>query len=228
MGGIISLSTSNSSPSFVSLPNGSIEKVSSRGISQQSPSSITLPKNSLSDLIQKDTHVIRCKILNDIPLSFLHPTIILLYGPPLSYCDELGYFIASKCQMTLFNARDFVTFEEMYHELSRRIQKDDCQIGFILVNFPKSISEGEKFNNRTRRFKKVVLLLEQDFTVVFILFFSSFLSQRLLRAKCADWIHVPSGRRYHTTNNPPKSMKGTLDDVRNMYDDETAEPLQPV
>lgn len=23
-------------------------------------------------------------------------------------------------------------------------------------------------------------------------------------------------------------MKGTLDDVRNMYDDETAEPLQPV
>ena len=46
--------------------------------------------------------------------------------------------------------------------------------------------------------------------------------------KCADWIHLPSGRKYHTIANPPLSMRGSVDDARNMYDDHTAEALHQV
>jgi hypothetical protein len=49
-----------------------------------------------------------------------------------------------------------------------------------------------------------------------------------MRTKCADWIHLPSGRRYNVATKPPKSMRGNIDDVRNMFDDETGEQLHQV
>jgi hypothetical protein len=125
-----------------------------------SPNS-TLLSNPLTNFIQQETHHIRVKILHDIPLSFTHPTIILLYGPPLSNCNALGSYIASKFNFCYFSPSDQLNHEE----LLERIEEEDCQKGFLLINLPQSVMDGEEFNLRTKHFKKVVLLLEQDFTV---------------------------------------------------------------
>ena len=43
---------------------------------------------------------------------------------------------------------------------------------------------------------------------------------------CGRWVHKASGRSYHVTNKPPKSLpEGAEPSVENMLDDETGEPL---
>lgn len=143
-----------------------------------SSSTSFLTSNPLLHLIQQETHHIRCKILNDIPLSFIHPTIILLYGPPLSDCHSLGLHISQKFNFPIFpthkqeqQEQEAVVVavaeaeEAMNEDFYQRIQSSDCLNGFLLINLPQTISQGEEFNLQTKQFKKVVLLIEQDFTV---------------------------------------------------------------
>ena len=48
-----------------------------------------------------------------------------------------------------------------------RINQKDCENGFILLNYPQTVSEGESLNNLTKSYKKIVIHIEQDFTVSF-------------------------------------------------------------
>jgi hypothetical protein len=146
-----------------SLPSSAPSQVPPSTAVAPAAAAASLPSNSLTNFIQQETHHIRCKILNDIPLSFTHPTIIILYGPPLSNCHALGSFIISKFSFPSFSSDD--EMEMNREEFFERIQSKDCEKGFLLINLPKTVTEGEEFNLVTKQFKKVVLLLEQDFTV---------------------------------------------------------------
>jgi hypothetical protein len=129
---------------------------------------LTLPSdNLLSHLIQQESHLIRCKILHDIPLQFLQKTIIILYGPPLSHCEELGSYLAKKFKFPFHSSlSDSSPSGSMVSSSGLRLGSgEDDHDGCLLINCPRSVDEGESFNNKTKEYKKVVLLIEQDFTV---------------------------------------------------------------
>lgn len=99
-----------------------------------------------------------------------------------------------------------------------RIQQDDCQLGFILDGFPRTLAQAKALDKmlaeQGSRVSKVIELSVPD----------SVLEERI----CGRWIHKKSGRSYHVKYAPPKSMK--VDDSgkpipESMLDDDSGEPL---
>lgn len=102
-------------------------------------------------------------------------------------------------------------------KLLRRIQHEDCRKGFILYEYPDSITEMNYFKTMMvphMRVELMFLKLNQE------------TMQKLLH-KFDRWVHEPSGRSYHLATSPPR----TISDERkpsipmNMIDDITGEPL---
>jgi adenylate kinase len=100
--------------------------------------------------------------------------------------------------------------------IEERIKKPDCGAGFMLDGFPRTIPQAEKLDALLKaRGEKVTMVLSLE------------VPDGVLEARiCGRWIHKPSGRSYHVTFAPPKSLeKGATPSADNMKDDETGEAL---
>lgn len=102
--------------------------------------------------------------------------------------------------------------------ISDRVREADCQSGFILDGFPRTLEQAKALDE---------MLAQKGEAVTNIVEFqvpAQVLEERI----CGRWMHKGSGRSYHTKFNPPKSIK--LDKngkpiPSTMLDDETKEPL---
>lgn len=95
-----------------------------------------------------------------------------------------------------------VSDEIMIKLVSERIKAPDCQHGFLLDGFPRTVKQAEALDAAKITIDKVVELEVADEVIV----------KRLAGRR----IHLPSGRVYHIDFQPPK---------RPNLDDETGEPL---
>jgi adenylate kinase len=98
-----------------------------------------------------------------------------------------------------------------------RIQQMDCGWGFILDGFPRTLAQAEALNQMLAEMHGEVVTGVLQFCIP-----DEILEERI----CGRWIHKSSGRSYHVTFNPPKSLSaGDTPHAGNMLDDETGEPL---
>ena len=100
-----------------------------------------------------------------------------------------------------------------------RIAAKDCARGFILDGFPRTIEQAKKLDEMlAKRGEKVDVVVSLEVP-------DSLLEKRI----CGRWVHKASGRSYHATFNPPKSLKacpGKQAKPKRMFDDETGEQLE--
>jgi adenylate kinase len=99
-----------------------------------------------------------------------------------------------------------------------RIQEPDCQYGFILDGFPRTLAQAKALD---------AMLAEEGASVTKVIELNvpdSVLEERI----CGRWIHKASGRTYHVRFAPPLSMeldaKGDFSPV-SMKDNETGDQL---
>lgn len=98
-----------------------------------------------------------------------------------------------------------------------RISQLDCRRGFVMERFPRSLKQSEMLE----------LMLSQDgdkFAVTVIEFHVP--DDDLRRYMNDYWYHRPSGRLYHVTFKPPKSLGDATPCLENMLDDITGMPLE--
>merc|ERR1711934_1195754 len=122
---------------------------------------------------------------------------------------------AGKRAKAAMDSGKLVTDEIVISIIADRIKESDCEKGFILDGFPRTIEQAHALD------KILQGLSEQVTRVVNFRIPDSVLEERI----CGRWIHKKSGRSYHSKFNPPKSMAkdGSMKD--DMKDDETGEPL---
>jgi adenylate kinase len=102
--------------------------------------------------------------------------------------------------------------------INDRIKEDDCQAGFILDGFPRTIEQAQALDKMladSGEFVSLVLAFDVKAEV---------LEERI----CGRWMHKGSGRSYHTKFAPPKSMKKDAAGKavpESMKDDVTGEAL---
>lgn len=100
------------------------------------------------------------------------------------------------------DAGELVSDDVIIALVKERLAEPDCQPGFLLDGFPRTVAQAEALRTNAIELDCVVTLLVDDDTVV----------QRLTGRR----IHPPSGRSYHLLYHPPKQAG---------LDDETGEPL---
>ena len=147
----------------------------------------------------------------------------LLGTPQLSTGDMLRAAVSAQTEIgkkaqAVMKAGGLVSDEIVIGIIRDRIKEDDCQFGFILDGFPRTLEQAKALDSMLASegacVTKVIELQVPD----------GVLEERI----CGRWIHKTSGRSYHIKFAPPKSMK--LDTYGNpvpesMKDDETGEPL---
>jgi len=167
-------------------------------------------------------------------------TIMILFGPPgagkgsqgpkivgalgipqLSTGDMLRAAVAAGTEVGL-QAKDvmaaggLVSDELVVSIIRGRIHDTDCQRGFILDGFPRTVGQAKMLDamlSSSRDKISLVVALEVPDLV---------LTERI----CGRWVHKASGRSYHVKFAPPKSLtEGATPSVQTMLDDETGEPL---
>merc|ERR1712010_375955 len=147
----------------------------------------------------------------------------LLKLPQLSTGDMLRAAVAAETPVGLkakaaMAAGELVTDEIVIGIIADRIQEDDCKTGFILEGFPRTIDQA----------KALDAMLAKNNESVSSVMALEVADEQLEERICGRWIHKASGRSYHTTYNPPKSMKKGKDgkvDPASMKDDATGEAL---
>lgn len=97
-----------------------------------------------------------------------------------------------------------------------RIKASDCTEGFMLDGFPRTVPQAKSLD---------ALLASSGESMGLVL--SLEVPDHILTPRiCGRWIHKKSGRSYHVTNKPPKSLQpGDVPSTATMLDDETGEPL---
>jgi adenylate kinase len=166
-------------------------------------------------------------------------TIMILFGPPgagkgthapkivarlgipqLSTGDMLRAAVASGSPVGLeakgvMNSGGLVSDELVVKVIRDRIQAADCNRGFILDGFPRTVGQAKQLD---------ALLLQTGESVSFVVALEvpdEVLTERI----CGRWIHKASGRSYHVKFQPPVSLKGATPSTETMLDDLTGEPL---
>ena len=88
------------------------------------------------------------------------------------------------------NSGQLVPDEIIIEMLVERISKDDCNNGFILDGFPRNIEQAKSLDHAGVSIDLVIYL--------------KILEEQIIERMSGRRIHLPSGRSYHITFNPPK------------------------
>lgn len=86
--------------------------------------------------------------------------------------------------------------------IKERIVQDDCQNGFLLDGFPRTIAQADGLNDLEIKLDHVIEIEVED--------------EEIVKRMSGRRVHPGSGRTYHIEFNPPK---------RQGFDDETGEAL---
>ena len=127
--------------------------------------------------------------------------------PQISTGDMLRAAVQAKTELGL-QAKDFMNQGKLVPDnliidlVKLRVNEEDCEKGFLLDGFPRTIPQAEAMIDAKISIDFVIEVAVPDHEII----------QRLTGRR----IHPASGRIYHITNNPPK-----IDGV----DDVTGEPL---
>merc|ERR1719201_3090225 len=150
------------------------------------------------------------------------PKIVdLLSIPQLSTGDMLRAAVAAGSEVGL-KAKDvmasggLVSDELVVSIIRERIKESDCEGGFILDGFPRTVEQAKMLDEMlTSAGDKVSLVLALEVP-------DEVLTERI----CGRWVHKASGRSYHVKFAKPKSLvDGAVPSLETMLDDETGEPL---
>lgn len=131
------------------------------------------------------------------------------YGiPQISTGDMLRASVKAQTEIgkqakALMDAGKLVTDEIVITLVKERITQDDCRQGFLLDGFPRTLRQADAMKAAGI---EIDVVLEFDVSDPLII-------QRIAGRR----VHIPSGRTYHVTANPPK-IEGK--------DDVTGEPLK--
>lgn len=171
-------------------------------------------------------------------------SIVMLFGPPgagkgtqaprlsealgvahLSTGDMLRAAVKAKTPVGLrakaaMESGQLVTDEIVVGIINDRIEEGDCDNGFILDGFPRTLPQTHSLDSMLEKNNEKVT------AVVELVVPDSDLESRI----CGRWIHKASGRSYHATYGPaqPSSLKESRSKVptaENMRDDVTGEAL---
>mmetsp|Transcript_2872 Transcript_2872/g.7625 ORF Transcript_2872/g.7625 Transcript_2872/m.7625 type:complete len:290 (+) Transcript_2872:34-903(+) len=167
-------------------------------------------------------------------------TVMILFGPPgagkgsqapkivetlsipqLSTGDMLRAAVAAGSEVGL-KAKDvmasggLVSDELVVSIIRERIKEADCEGGFILDGFPRTVEQAKMLDEMLAGAgDKVNLVLALEVP-------DEVLTERI----CGRWVHKASGRSYHVKFATPKSLEeGATPSEETMLDDETGEPL---
>ena len=127
--------------------------------------------------------------------------------PQISTGDMLRSAVGNKTELGI-KAKNFMEDGQLVPDqliinlVKLRIGEQDCENGFLLDGFPRSIPQAEAMSDEGIYINVVIEINVPDQTII----------ERLNGRR----IHTPSGRIYHIKNNPPKNQG---------VDDETGEPL---
>lgn len=167
-------------------------------------------------------------------------TVLMLFGPPgagkgtiapklvealgipqLSTGDMLRAAVASGSSLGreaegIMKRGGLVPDELVVNLIRSRIRLSDCSKGFILDGFPRTVEQAKLLDGMLKDLgNEVTAVVALDVP-------DGALTERI----CGRWIHKASGRSYHASRMPPKSLKsGTKPTPKNMLDDDTGEPL---
>eukprot|EP00040_Diaphanoeca_grandis_P041525 m.263061 g.263061 ORF g.263061 m.263061 type:complete len:244 (-) comp48385_c0_seq1:111-842(-) len=152
------------------------------------------------------------------------PIVDILQIPHLSTGDLLRAAVAAGSEIgvlakKLMEQGQLVPDEVVFKAIRKRLQQTDCSGGFLLDGFPRTLHQA----------KALDLLLRQLWnTSVTSVFFIQASERALEERICGRWVHPASGRSYHSSFRPPKSMKRTHAGnimEESMRDDTTGDPL---
>ena len=140
--------------------------------------------------------------------------------PQLSTGDMLRAAVAAgtdvgKQAKEVMEAGGLVSDDLVVGVIAGRVKEADCAKGFILDGFPRTVEQASKLDamlKATGEKVNFVVALEVP---------DAALTERI----CGRWVHKASGRSYHVTNKPPKSLGDKAPTVETMLDDETGEAL---
>ena len=127
--------------------------------------------------------------------------------PQISTGDMLRSAVGNKTELGI-KAKNFMEDGQLVPDqliinlVKLRIGEQDCENGFLLDGFPRTIPQAEAMSDEGIYINVVIEINVPDQTII----------ERLNGRR----IHTPSGRIYHIKNNPPKNQG---------VDDETGEPL---
>ena len=127
--------------------------------------------------------------------------------PHISTGDMLRSEIAQKTEIgqkveSILEAGELVGDDLIIQMISERLQKPDCQNGYLFDGFPRTIAQAAVLRDNQINIDFVIELQIDDETII----------ERMTGRR----IHMASGRTYHVTYNPSK---------REGLDDETGEPI---
>jgi adenylate kinase len=146
------------------------------------------------------------------------PTIVKTLGiPQLSTGDMLRAAVAAQTDVgkeaeSVMTKGALVSDELVISVVKERIAQDDCERGFVLDGFPRTVPQAKALD------ELLATNNESVWRVLSLEVPDEVLEERI----CGRWVHQASGRSYHATFNPPKSLANGGDV---MVDDETGEPL---
>lgn len=150
------------------------------------------------------------------------PTISERFGiPQLSTGDMLRAAVAAGTELGLkaaavMESGGLVSDEIVVQLMSERVTETDCEAGFILDGFPRTVEQAKMLDDMLAKTNERVWKIMQ-FEVPDIV-----LEERI----CGRWVHKDSGRSYHIKYSRPKSLPlGAQPDETNMFDDLTNEKL---
>jgi adenylate kinase len=149
------------------------------------------------------------------------PNLVTKLGAPqLSTGDMLRAAVAAGSEVgqkakAVMEAGGLVGDDIVVGIIKDRIEEKDCGKGFILDGFPRTVDQAKMLDaclaEKGERVNSVVALEVPD----------AILTERI----CGRWVHKASGRSFHATFAPPKSLGDRAPSPETMLDDETQEPL---
>jgi adenylate kinase len=150
------------------------------------------------------------------------PKIVLkLNIPQLSTGDMLRAAVAAGSEVgkkakDVMASGGLVSDELVVSIIRERVTEADCEGGFILDGFPRTVEQAKMLDEMlSGSGDKVSLVLALEVP-------DAVLTERI----CGRWVHKASGRSYHVKFAKPKSLAdGVTPIVESMLDDETGEPL---